>query len=156
MPYEIKIHSVPWRQLAVVRRRLKWSELGEHLIPLLDRVYFKGRAGKVIQSGQNVFVYRDGTKEGVTVEVGVEVSNRFEDVDDVVYSSTPFGEVASTLHVGPYSDLGGAHDAVRRWCEEHRRPQANVWWEVYGDWDDDPSKLQTEVFYLLQQSKEFP
>ena len=154
MQYEIKIHSVPMRHLAVVRRHLKWCELGGHLIPLLDRVYAQVRAGKVIQSGQNVFVYKNGAKEGVTVEVGVEVPDRFEDVGDVVYSSTPSGEVASTLHVGPYSDLGGAYDAVIRWCKEHRHPQANVWWEVYGDWHDDLSELETEVFYLLQQSKE--
>ncbi len=24
------------------------------------------------------------------------------------------------------------------------------YWEVYGDWDDDPSKLRTDVFYLLK------
>ncbi len=154
MHYEIKIHSVPARQLAVVRRRLKWSELGGHLIPLLDRVYVQVRAGKVIQSGQNVFLYRDSAQDGVTVEVGVEVQDRFEDVDDVVYSSAPSGEVASTLHTGPYSDLGGAHEAVARWCQEHHRSQANVSWEVYGDWEEDPSKLQTEVFYLLQPAKE--
>src|SRR5512136_239856 len=119
MHYGIKIHSVPARHLAVVRRRLKWSELGEHLIPLLDRVYAQVRAGKVIQSGQNVFVYRDSTQDGVTVEVGVEVPDRFEDVDDVVYSSAPSGEVASTVRTGPYADLGGAYEAVSRWCKEH-------------------------------------
>jgi effector-binding domain-containing protein len=150
MQYEIKIHSVPARQLAVVRQRRKWSELGEHLIPLLDRVYAQVRAGNVIQSGQNVFMYKAGTQDGVTVEVGVEVSNQFEDKDDVMYSSTPSGEVASTLHTGPYSDLGGAHNAVIQWCKEHQRPWANVWWEVYGDWEEDPTQLQTEVFYLLQ------
>ncbi len=153
MQYEIKIHSVPARQLAIVRRRLKWSELGGHLIPLLDRVYAQVRAGKVIQSGQNVFVYRHGTPDGVTVEVGVEVPDRFEDVDDVVYSSAPSGEVASTVHTGPYSDLGDAHEAVIRWCKEHHRLHANVWWEVYGDWEEDPSKLETEVFYLLQSER---
>ncbi len=154
MQYEIKIQSVPARQLAVVRRRRKWSELGAQLIPLLDRVYAQVRAGKIIQSGQNVFVYKDGTKDGVTVEIGVEVPGRFEDVDDVMYSSTPSGQVASALHTGPYSDLGGAYEAVTRWCKEHYRPQANVWWEVYGDWEEDPFKLETEVFCLLQQSKE--
>ncbi len=154
MQYELKIQSVPARQLAVVRRRRKWSELGGNLIPLLDRVYAQVHAGKVIQSGQNVFVYKDGTKDGVTVEVGVEVQDRFKDVDEVVYSSTPSGEVVSALHVGPYSDLGGAYDAVTRWCKEHHRLQANTWWEVYGDWEEDPSKLETEVFYLLQESKE--
>ncbi len=153
MQYEVKIHSVPTRHLAVVRRRLKWSELGGNLIPLLDRVYTQVHAGKIIQSGQNVFVYKEGTKDHVTVEVGVEVVGRFEEVEDVVYSSTPSGEVASTLHIGPYSDLGNAYDALIRWCEEHRRAQMNVHWEVYGDWEADPAKLQTQVFFLLQKKE---
>ena len=150
MQYEIKLHAVPMRHLAIVRRRLRWSELGGHLIPLLDRVYEKVHAGEVTQSGQNVFVYKDSTRDGVTVEIGVEVAGRFEDVDDVVYSNTPAGEVASTLHIGPYSDLGNAYNAVTRWCDEHHRRRANVSWDVYGDWEEDPNKLQTEVFYLLQ------
>jgi effector-binding domain-containing protein len=149
VPYQIKIHSVPLRHLAVVRQRLRWSELGSNLIRFLDRVYSQVRAGKIAQSGHNVFVYRDPTKEGVTVEVGIEVSGPFEPIDDVVHSSTPSGEVASTLHVGPYSDLGGAYDALVQWCREHNRPRATTYWEVYGDWNEDPSKLETEVFYLL-------
>ncbi len=96
-------------------------------------------AGRVIQTGQNVFVYKDGTKDGVTVEVGVEVAGPFEAVEEVIYSSTPSGEAASTLHVGPYSELGGAYDTPAQWCKEHRRPRANVSWEVYGDWQEDPA-----------------
>jgi len=149
MKYEIKTHSVPVRHLAVVRRQVKWSELGGNLIPLLDRVYAKVRAGAVVQSGQNVFVYRDGTNDRVTVEVGVEVAGRFKDVDDVVYSNTPSGEVVSTLHTGPYSELGRAYDALIQWCKENQRPRANIWWEVYGDWEEDPARLETEIFYLL-------
>ena len=148
--YEIKNHSVPSRHLAVIRRQLKWSELVPNLIPLLDRVYIQVRAGTIVQGGHNVFVYRDATKDGVSVEVGVQVPDVFENVEDVVYSSTPSGEVASTLHVGLYSDLGNAYDALSQWCKDHRRRRANVYWEVYGDWEEDPTKLQTEVFYLLQ------
>lgn len=150
MQYEMKIHSVSARHLAVVRQQRKWSELGKHLIPLLDRVYAKVRTGKVIQNGQNVFVYKDGTKDRLTVEVGVEVADRFDGIEEVVYSSTPSGEVASTLHVGPYSNLGAAYDALIQWCEENHYLRANMWWEVYGDWEEDPNKLQTEIFYLLQ------
>jgi len=148
--YNVNVHTVAARQLAVVQQRLQWNELGSKLIPLLDRVYIQVHAGKIIQHGQNVFVYRDATQEGVTVEVGVEVSGPFEDVEDVVYASTPAGEVASVLHVGPYADLGKAHDALVRWCDELQRPRANVYWEVYGDWEEDPAKLETEVFYLLE------
>jgi hypothetical protein len=24
-------------------------------------------------------------------------------------------------------------------------------WEIYGHWDDDPSKVRTDVFYFLDQ-----
>jgi effector-binding domain-containing protein len=150
MSYEVAVRLEPSRRVAVVRDRLKWAELGKKLIPLLDRVYVAVRAGKVTQTGQNIFIYRDGTQDGVTVEVGVEVSERFEPVDGVVYSETPQGEVAVSTHRGPYSGLGGAHDAVIRWCQEHGRARAGVWWELYGDGHEDPAQLETEVYYSLQ------
>ena len=31
------------------------------------------------------------------------------------------------------------------------REPAGVNWEVYGDWDDDPAKRRTDVYFLLQQ-----
>ena len=150
MRYEITVQSVPSRQVAVVRDRRRWADLGAKLLPLLDRVYAAVRAGKVVQTGQNIFIFRDGSKDEVTVEVGVEVDAGFEPVDGVLSAATPAGEVASTVHIGPYSGLGAAHEAVIRWCEEHRRTRANVWWEIYGDWHKDAAKLQTEVFYSLQ------
>ena len=149
MRYEVAVQTIPSRQVAAVRDRRKWAELGAKLLPLLDRVYVAVRAGKVIQSGQNIFIFRDGSKDGVTVEIGVEVSSPFEPIDGVLSVVTPAGEVASTVHKGPYSGLGAAHEAVIRWCEQHRRARANVWWEVYGDWHEDPAQLQTEVFYSL-------
>jgi effector-binding domain-containing protein len=150
-PYDVRIHSAPMRHLAVVRRRLRWSELGANLIPLLDCVYVQVRAGKIVQTGHNVFVYRDGDRDRVTAEVGVEVAGPFDAIDDVVYSSTPAGEVASTLHIGPYSGLGSAYDALAEWCRNNNRPRARTYWEVYGDWNEDAAKLETEVFYLLDE-----
>jgi len=133
----------------VVRERLRWTDLGKKLIPLLDRVYVAVRAGKVVQSGQNIFIYREATRDSVAVEVGVEVGERFDPVDDVVCTETPQGEVAMTTHTGPYSGLGDAHAAVIRWCKEHGRARAGVWWEVYGDWREDPAQMETEIYYSL-------
>ena len=156
MPYHVVIHSVPSRRVAVVRDRLKWAELGKKLIPLLDRVYVAVRAGKVIQSGQNIFIYRDGSKDSVAVEVGVEVSDRFEPVDDVIYSETPQGDAAVTTHTGPYSGLGAAHQAIIHWCKEHGVVRTGVWWEVYGDCQEDPAQLETEVYYSVRQFADRP
>ena len=57
--------------------------------------------------------------------------------------------VYSAVHAGPYAGLGGAYDALDRWCREHHRVRASAHWEVYGDWHEDPAQLQTEVFYSL-------
>lgn len=80
----------------------------------------------------------------------MEVASPFDGVEGVLCSSTPSGEVASTTHVGPYSALGGAHDAILGWCDEHHLTRAGVFWEVYGDWHEDPAHLRTDVFYLLR------
>jgi len=149
MTHEVTVRNVSNRHVAVVRERRRWADLGPQLLPLLDRVYAAVRAGKVVPSGHNIFIFRDGTSDGVTVEVGVEVASALAPIDGIVPVTTPAGEVAMSLHRGPYSGLGGAHGAVRGWCKEHGRPHANVWWEIYGDWQEDAARLETEVLYSL-------
>jgi effector-binding domain-containing protein len=68
----------------------------------------------------------------------------------VVRSALPAGEVAMTIHRGPYQDLRTAHDTVRQWCAAEGPTLAGPSWEIYGDWHDDPAELETEVYYLLR------
>lgn len=93
-------------------------------------------------------LFKDGGE--MNVEIGARMLAPFTDHGQIVCSATPAGTVAATLHVGPYTLLGGAHDAVRRYCIQNHRPIAGPYWEVYGHWTDDPSKLETEVVYLLK------
>ncbi|MEI6669125.1 MAG: hypothetical protein WCP29_13300 [Acidobacteriota bacterium] len=76
--YAMKRRMVTSRHLAVVRDRRSWSQLGGQLLPLLDRVYAAVNAGRIAKGGHNVFVYLDGTKDGVTVEIGIEVAAPFD------------------------------------------------------------------------------
>jgi hypothetical protein len=149
MTCEVTVQDVRSRHVAAVCERRRWADLGPRLLPLLDRVYVAVRAGRVVQSGHNIFIFRDGSKDGVSVEVGVEVASPLGPVDGILSVVTPAGEVAMAVHKGPYSALGGAHEAVARWCRQHGRAHANVWWEIYGDWHEDEAQLRTEVFYSL-------
>jgi len=65
-------------------------------------------------------------------------------------TSTPSGDVATTAHYGEYSDMAGAYAALEQWCQDSGRRAAGVNWEVYGDWDDDPAKRRTDVYFLLE------
>jgi effector-binding domain-containing protein len=73
----------------------------------------------------------------------------FEGEGEVVFTQTPAGQVASTLHIGPYDTLSDAHDAIDAWRATHGRALAGASWEIYGDWNDDPEKLEVRVLYLL-------
>jgi hypothetical protein len=44
--------------------------------------------------------------------------------------------------------------AVRRWCTAQSRDLTGERWEVYGDWREDPSLLETEIFYRLTEASE--
>jgi hypothetical protein len=48
--------------------------------------------------------------------------------------------------------LKETHDAIHAWATAHQRQFAGQSWEIYGDWSDDPSKLETTVAYLLRES----
>jgi hypothetical protein len=47
-----------------------------------------------------------------------------------------------------------AHEAVLRWCAAEGRDLTGERWEVYGDWHEDPSLLETEIFYRLAEASE--
>jgi effector-binding domain-containing protein len=66
-------------------------------------------------------------------------------------SALPAGQVAMTVHWGPYSELGAAHRAVTDWywCAAQGRQQMGTRWEVYGPHNANPANVWTEVYYLL-------
>ena len=84
------------------------------------------------------------------VEVGVEVARSFSSPGPVVSSALPAGAVAMVVHRGAYERLGSSHRAVKEWCATNGREPAGPRWEIYGDWHDDPARLETEVYFLLK------
>ncbi len=119
----------------------------------MDEVYGFVRTRTHLATGdgaelwQNVMLYKDDRPD---VEVGVLVSGSFEPEGRVIASELPGGEVATANHRGDYARLGVTHDAVRDQVAAHGRELAGPRWEIYGHWREDPSKLETEVFWLLR------
>ena len=68
------------------------------------------------------------------------------------------GLVAGSVHFGPYQKLHEAHKAIRDWCSRHGHALAGPNWEFYGhwaeEWNRNPSKIRTDVYYLLKADRE--
>jgi effector-binding domain-containing protein len=152
MEYTIRIEKHPGRPLAVVRRRAQPKELKNVVPEACGLVWNVLRSQQVAGAGRHVAVYLDCE---INVEVGVELDAPFAGCGEVVPSNTPAGTVATTTHHGPYQLLGQAHEAIRRWCANNGHTPTGPNWEVYGhwrdEWNDDPSKITTDVFYLLAE-----
>jgi effector-binding domain-containing protein len=153
MEYAISVHRATAQPLAAVRDRMAARDIASRFRNSLDKVWQYLRAHPGLRTdGHNVFLYRhDMDSAGaMTIDFGVQVTRAFDGEGDVRCVMTPEGEVASTVHVGAYDGLKGAHDALHAWLAANGRRDAGWSWEIYGDWNDDPQKLETQILYLLQ------
>ena len=150
MGSDVRLEQVQSRPLAVVRRRAGQHELSKVVPDACGLVWSVVRAQRIAGAGRHVAVYLDGQ---INLEVGVELDTPFGGFGEVVDSATPSGTVATTTHHGPYGRLHEAHEAILQWCSNNGQTLAGPSWEIYGHWQDewnsDPSKITTDVFYLL-------
>jgi effector-binding domain-containing protein len=149
--YRVQLQQGVPRTIAAVRARLPVREVKATFPRYLDQVYAAGRAGVVQLDGQNVFMYQSvaGQPEAADVAFGVGTVAPFAAAGNVEPVDLPLGEAATTTHWGTYDQLGAAHRAVVEWCRAHDRRPSGTSWEVYGHWTDDPTKLRTDIYYLL-------
>jgi effector-binding domain-containing protein len=150
MEYDIHLEQLSSRPLAVVRRRASLQELAKVIPDACGVVWGVVRAQKITGAGRHIALYWDDV---LNLEVGVELDAPFAGHGEVVASATPDGTVATAVHFGPYQRLPEAHQAIRRWCAKNGHTLAGPNWEIYGHWVhawcDDPTKIRTDVFYLL-------
>ena len=152
MDYQIVVTTVSAQTLAAVRRRAFVRDIGRVWKPALDLVWeFLRRQEGLRVDGHNCFLYHHPPHRDIPMEIdfGVQVARPFEAEGEVVCTETPAGEVVMTTHVGAYDKLFAAHDAIHSWRAVNGRSFGGFSWEIYGDWNDDPAKLETQVLYLL-------
>src|ERR1043165_7499350 len=112
MPYEIKLTNTEAIPTAVIRSRVEPKELSKFVPAACGEVWSFIRSAGLPRPGRHVALYLDGG----AVEVGAEVSETFIGNGRVHCSQLPAGRVATTTHFGPYTRLGEAHSAMRKWC----------------------------------------
>jgi effector-binding domain-containing protein len=149
--YDVVVVTVQSELIAAVRSTVRLGEVGRAWKPALDQVWDLLHANPGIVRGHNLFLYHHPARreDPMSVDFGVQVAERFEPASPVHCVETPAGEVARTVHVGPYDQLHAAHDAIHAWCAAHGRTIGAASWETYGDHNDDPTLLETTITYFL-------
>ncbi|HYV66532.1 MAG TPA: GyrI-like domain-containing protein [Myxococcales bacterium] len=149
----VSVRVVSPRILAAVSRRVAIGGVGAAWGPALDQVWAFLRTQPGLRTdGHNIFLYHHPARrtDPMDVDFGVEVVREFSPSGEVKPVSTPAGEVAAATHIGPYDRLRQTQDAIHAWAAANNRPLAGKSWEIYGDWTNDPAKLETTIMYLLR------
>jgi effector-binding domain-containing protein len=151
MKYDVVVEAAPSELVAAVRATVPASGIAQAWKPALDQVWAFLKANGGLRPGHNLFLYHhpEHRNEDMNIDFGVQVARRFEGEGNVRCIAVPAGEVAKTVHVGPYDRLGDAHSAIHAWCAANNRKIAQASWEIYGDWNSDPALLETTIKYLL-------
>lgn len=148
-PYEVQLTELQSVPRAVVRRQVSRAELSAAVRDACGRAWAFARSHN-LKAGHNVAVYWDGS---IRLDAGVELTANFAEEEGIVHSATPAGLTAFVAHVGPYDQLGAAHAAIREWCTAQGCRLAGPNWEIYGhwqtEWNTDPSKIRTDIFYQV-------
>jgi effector-binding domain-containing protein len=155
MAITVSIETVSARTLAAVRRKVRLGEIATAWRPALDLVWqFLSQHPELYTGGHNVFLYHHpaNMQSPLDVDFGVQVTRSFPKAGEVFAIETPAGKVATAMHVGPFERLGETHNAIHAWAAANKMTFAGKSWEIYRDWSDDPTKLETRVEYLLSSN----
>jgi hypothetical protein len=147
--YPVTVVVTEPARTAVVRADPAIRDAGPQWRGMLDEVWALLRTRSDLWAdGHNVMLYADEPGRGARlVEAGVQVTGTFQPVGRVRPSSLPGTTTATAL--GPVADVGGLHDAVRRWCRANGRATTGTFWEVYGDPDPETGRVDVTVHWEL-------
>jgi effector-binding domain-containing protein len=146
--YEIHAEARETQLTAVARATLPVAQIG----PWLGRTY-----GAII----GLLAARQASPAGppfarfhmlgggrFEVEAGFPVSRPIEPSGDVQPSELPGGQVAVTVHVGPYDQMESAYQALASWVADHGGELAGDAWEIFFSdpaTEPDPATWRTEI-----------
>jgi len=113
MKYDVVVEIARPEFLAAVRATIPLIDIPRTWKPALDRVWAFLKTHGDLDPGHNLFLYHHPAHrhEAMNIDFGVRVADSFEPEGDVRCIETPAGEVAKTVHVGPYDRLGDAHNS---------------------------------------------
>lgn len=149
MSQQAHLEDVAPRPLVAISATASPDRLGSVIVSTLNKIWPVLR-GQSVRTGHNVVIYRGQDSTSLIIDVGVEVFGDVVVDGELKLTATPSGEVATIAHFGDYSAMQPAYAAIEGWCALNQRQKAGVTWEVYGDWEDDPAKRRTDIYFGLK------
>jgi effector-binding domain-containing protein len=145
-PHSISIRedfSISLHGFSGVAARQDWAGTGKNL---MDQLWQEVRSKQLPNKGLTIWVYDEGYRLFTGVEltvpppIGCALVNKTVSLPRYVYSK----------HLGPYHEIRSAYAAVHEEFKKAGIRAGLPYVEIYGHWNDDPSKLETELLWCIK------
>ena len=131
MDYQISEKELP-AQLALTHRApVTMATIGDGIGGAFGVLMEHGATSGAQWAGAPFVLYPEACDGEFEVSVCMPVVPGAQGGDRVTVEEVPGGLVASTVHVGPYSEIGGAYTALQKWMTDNGRRPAGMVREVY-------------------------
>lgn len=141
---------------AVVRATIPVAEIPAFLGRAYEQVMQALRAQGGAPVGPPFAYYLGMPTATVDMEAGFPVAIPYSESGDVVPSELPGGNIASTMHVGPYERMVDTYNALMHWIDERGLVAGQSMWEIYlsdPQQEPDSSKWRTQIFWPVTRAQ---
>jgi effector-binding domain-containing protein len=152
MDYKCELHEKPAQPVLSIRTRAAVSDL-----PSVLGTAYNSLMGYLAQIGEQpvgapFVAYYNMDMQDLDIEVGFPVSKVLTGKDEIIQSEIPAGKHVSCIHVGPYSKVEQAYNALTQWIEKTGFTPTGISYEFYLN---DPSttpenELMTKVVFPVK------
>ena len=152
MPYEVTVKNVDPLLALATRKKSTTATVAADVQDAFGSLMQVIMSGAVQVVGAPFIVFLEIVDDtGGEMEVCVPVAASADVANGLYMTEIPGGMVASTIHQGPYAEVGPAHHVVAGWIQEHGHQPAGPPREVYLN---DPTQVSedeqlTEVIWPI-------
>jgi hypothetical protein len=122
-------------------------KFGEKGLELSGRMWKIVKENKLANKGLNIWVYDDQARMFCGVELESSPVNNF----GMEQRDITLKKYAWYKHVGPYNLLFEANEKMRKELQKLGLKYGPPSLEIYGHYEPDPQKLETEIIYTIYQ-----
>jgi effector-binding domain-containing protein len=152
MDYDIEVKELPKTVGVSIRETTATDGLGPAMRQLYPVVWTFLEKRGLEAAGPRFAVYHQYSEEEADFEAGYPVSEPVVGEGRVQATELPATRAVVTVHVGPYTTIGQAHDALHEWMHgqgyEHGAAVREIY-EIGPGEDEDSTNWRTEVVYPL-------
>jgi effector-binding domain-containing protein len=153
MSYRVELKLEPTQPALAIRARAAENDLPRLFVETYGALMaYLAELGEQ-PAGMPYAAYYGLDPEAMDVEIGFPVSKPLPGKGAIMPAELPGGQWAKALHVGPYDQLGQAHETVAAWIKAHGYEPAGPAYELYCSGPETPPEaIQTWLMQPVKQA----